>query len=277
MDVEYQYETFNGLPVYYGGDLYDSEDTEEYDPLEMSRMAYVEDYNFDVLEGMELMTYTRRLPDGGDARGVNAVDMDPMCRTVAGVSWCEPDESSDTSRTDTMELEESDIEDGGLWMDLWENKDCPVFIAGSIVDDSLCGSSQEMSSYVDVASMGDFDGEDFNDATGFDLDVGSMAELEWNTWDDACSWESRNMSGNFPPDSAIALPALLVKDVVCYREDCGFPEGDVCYTGLNSDQYRHRYVDDDIYLVRLCLLERPSRRDIGVRNDDNVNVQGLKH
>ena len=67
MDVEYQYETFNGLPVYYGGDMYDSEDTEEYDPLEMAHAAYVEDYNFDVKEGMELMTYTRRLPDGGDA------------------------------------------------------------------------------------------------------------------------------------------------------------------------------------------------------------------
>ena len=30
MDIEYQYETFNGLPVYYGGDMYDSEDTEEF-------------------------------------------------------------------------------------------------------------------------------------------------------------------------------------------------------------------------------------------------------
>ena len=28
-DVEYQYETFNSLPVYYGGDMYDSEDSEE--------------------------------------------------------------------------------------------------------------------------------------------------------------------------------------------------------------------------------------------------------
>ena len=28
MDIEYQYETFNGLPVYYGGDRYDSDDTE---------------------------------------------------------------------------------------------------------------------------------------------------------------------------------------------------------------------------------------------------------
>ena len=33
MDVEYQYETFNGLSVYYGGDMYDSEDPEEYDQV----------------------------------------------------------------------------------------------------------------------------------------------------------------------------------------------------------------------------------------------------
>ena len=59
MDVEYQYETFNGLPVYYGEDMYDSEDMEEYDPVETARAAYVEDYNFDVPEGMELMTYNR--------------------------------------------------------------------------------------------------------------------------------------------------------------------------------------------------------------------------
>ena len=59
MDVEYQYETFNCLLVYYGGDMYDSEDSEGYDPLEMARAAHAEDYNFDVPEGMELMTYTR--------------------------------------------------------------------------------------------------------------------------------------------------------------------------------------------------------------------------
>ena len=28
MDTEYQYETFNGLPVYYGADKYDSDDSE---------------------------------------------------------------------------------------------------------------------------------------------------------------------------------------------------------------------------------------------------------
>ena len=29
MDVEYQYETYNVLPMYYGGDMYDSEDAED--------------------------------------------------------------------------------------------------------------------------------------------------------------------------------------------------------------------------------------------------------
>ena len=38
MDVEYQYETFNGLPVYYGGDMYDSEDAED-DHLERARIC----------------------------------------------------------------------------------------------------------------------------------------------------------------------------------------------------------------------------------------------
>ena len=142
MEVEYQYETFNGLPVYYSGDMYDSEDTEECNPVEMAHAAYVEDYYFDVPEGMELMTYNRRLPDGGDDWGVNEVDMVPMCRTVSGVARYELDESSDTSRTDTAELEESDIEDCDLWTDLWEDGDCPVFIAGSIVDNGLFPAKQ---------------------------------------------------------------------------------------------------------------------------------------
>ena len=93
------------------------------------------------------------------------------------------------------------------------------------MDNSLCISNQDKLSYVDVASMSDFDSEVFDDAIDFDSDEGSVAELEWNTWDDACAWESQNASGDFPPDSAIALPAVLLK------EDCGFPEWDVCCAG----------------------------------------------
>ena len=64
MDVEYQYETFNGLQVYYGGDM-----------------------------------YNRRPPDGDEARNVDTVDMVPMCRTVAGVTRTAPDDSRRSGRT----------------------------------------------------------------------------------------------------------------------------------------------------------------------------------
>ena len=69
MDIEYQYEIFNGLPVYYGGDMYDSEDTEEFIP--------------NAPDTLERMMCTQRLSDGGDNRSLNAVNMTPMCRTVS--------------------------------------------------------------------------------------------------------------------------------------------------------------------------------------------------
>ena len=227
MDIAYQYETFNGLPVYYGGDMYDSEDTEGFDP--------------DVPAVMGGMTYAERPLDAGDSRRVNAVNMAPVGRTVSRVARCEVDKSSEMSRTDTARLEEVE----------------------------LCNSSYTMSSYEDVAYMGDFVDKDFMD-TGFDSDIGSEAEVRWITRDDACAWESWRASGISLLDSAGALPAVSVKDVVYYRNDSNCQEGDVCYTGINSVCCKDRYADGDRY--RLCLLKRPSRRDIGVWNYDNVTI-----
>ena len=79
------------------------------------------------------------------------------------------------------------------------------------------------------------------------------------------------------PGNLGALPAVFGKDVVYYRDDGKFPEWDVCNTGINSVNYRYRYVDGDIYLVWLRLLKRPSRWDIGVWDNDNVNDWSLKH
>ena len=142
-----------------------------------------------------------------------------MCRTVSGVTRCEPDDSSDSSRTDTAAaLEESDIEDSCLWTDLWDEEDCPVSNARSIVDNSLCISNQDRLSYVDLASIGDFDSEDCDDAIGFDLDEGSVAELEWNTWDDACAWESQNASGfsaGLSPSGGVIEGKLWISGVGC--------------------------------------------------------------
>ena len=101
-DVMNQYESFNGLPVYYGGDMYDSEDSEWDYPLELACAAHVEDYNFDVPEGMDLMFHHRsRSPDSGTRRD-DTVDMVPVCQMVSCVTRIGPDTFSDTVRTWTI-------------------------------------------------------------------------------------------------------------------------------------------------------------------------------
>ena len=83
------------------------------------------------------MVYNRRRPDGGEAWNVDTVDMVPMCRTVAGITRTAPDESSDTSGTDTAELIGSDIEVSGQWPDSSDEMDCFGPDVGSSVDGSL--------------------------------------------------------------------------------------------------------------------------------------------
>ena len=118
MDVEYHYEIFNRLPVYYGGDLYDTEDTDEFDP-----------------------------------------------------------------------------------------------------DDASC--------------MEDFD------ATGDNSDTDSVAELEYNTWNDSCVWEFWSASGNIPPGLIQNPPMELIRNGLHQQKDLlcmivTFME-DFDATGDNSD------------------------------------------
>ena len=60
--------------------MYDSEDSEWDDPYALASEAYVEDYNFDVPEGMDIMVHRRiRIPDGSDAQRDDHTDMVPVC------------------------------------------------------------------------------------------------------------------------------------------------------------------------------------------------------
>ena len=83
--------------------------------------------------------------------------------------------------------------------------------------------------------------EDF-DASSVNSDAGSVAELEWNTWYDACTWEFRSASGNFPPELELDPPAELLRNTSSYMDDDGSP-----------DRLGHiGYVDGGIYPPRLC-------------------------
>ena len=249
--MECQYETFNGLPVYYGGGLCDSKELEEYDTLDLARAAYTEDDSFDAPEGMDLMTYTHSRPDGGETR----------CKTV---SWATPraqDEHDRTSETDASDIEELDIAGFCRCPDLWEEEDPSVSSVGLHVNIGLDMSKQNGLNYVDVASMNDFD------ATGDNSDTGSVAELEWNTWDDACAWEFMSASENLPPELDLNPPAELLRNNSHYTDDDGSPEG----LGHGG------YVDGGIYPPQLCLWQQPSLWDSGIRNDDSMIIQRLNH
>ena len=61
----YQPEIINGVTVYYGGDSCDSEESDWEDPEDVARRELVDDYNFDLLEGMEPMVFA---PSGNPSR-----------------------------------------------------------------------------------------------------------------------------------------------------------------------------------------------------------------
>ena len=193
---------------------------------------------------------------------------DGVKRAWREVNESTADEPSDTSKTDTADLDYTDCQ---LETDVWDDMYCPVWIPGSRMVDSASQASQALSNKGEVACMSDFDDEDFND-TGFDSDVGSSMEFEWNTLIDAYAWESENSL----PDPDTGFPAESAKEVVCYR-DMKIPEEDACCTGIRSVNHATRYIDSARCLVRLCLLGRPCQRDLDVRCANNVIDWNLEH
>ena len=71
-DSGYQREIIDGVTVYYGGDLCDSEESDWEDPDDVARREYVDQYNFDLLEGMEPMVFV----PGGNPSGSDRRDED---------------------------------------------------------------------------------------------------------------------------------------------------------------------------------------------------------
>ena len=158
-----------------------------------------------------------------------------MCQTV---SWATPraqDEPDSTSETDASNIEELDIEGFCRCPDLGEEEDPSVSSDGLHVNIGLDMSKQNGLDCVNVASMEDFD------ATGDNSDTDSVAELEWKTWNDACTWEFRSASGNLPPELNLNPPEELIRNTSYYTDDDGSPER----LGHGG------YVDGGIYHPRL--------------------------
>ena len=106
--------------------------------------------------------------------------------------------------------------------------------------------------------------EDF-DATGDNSDMDSVAELEYNTWNDACAWEFRSASGNSSPRLIQNPPTEIIRNTRCYTDD-----------DESLGKFGHGgYVDGGIHPPRFCLGQQHSLWDSGIRNNDSMIIHRL--
>ena len=91
-DIRDQFETINGMSVYCGGYLCDLDESDWDDPYDIASAEYVEQYNFDVPEGMELMVHVRRRGlYGSDIRENEETGLTHVCQTSLGCTRDELD------------------------------------------------------------------------------------------------------------------------------------------------------------------------------------------
>ena len=190
-DVQDQYETFNGMPVYYGGDLYDSEDSEWDDPYALASAAYVEDYDFDVPEGMSLMVHHHNwIPDRLDAMqdcqtaaNVDDPNMDDFYQRVVFSDDGDFLDSDDGSVTDI----DSDMSEGENWIVLDDGSVADLDGDMSVEEDYCDSNLLENVDFADsdVWSVTDFDSysSDVNEEDSCDSNMGSVADLDMDTYD----------------------------------------------------------------------------------------------
>ena len=221
MDIEYQYETFNGLPVYYGGDKYDSNDSEEFFP--------------DTSEEINNKMRNQSRPDGGDNNSVNMVGVTPKCNTASDRLGSEvfnhmADEDSDTSKTVTSDLDDTDCQMG---THIWDDTYSPVWISDPSIVNSTGQAEQLWLNKGEVACMSDFDDEDSTD-TDVDSDAGSNMKFDCNT--------GKSENPRSDPDTDICTDAGK-KEIVNHRGDKNTPEEDVCCTDIRTVNWASGYID----------------------------------
>ena len=217
-------------------------------------------------------------------RGVDTIDTVYLCRTMSDNEFenqDEPDrrsETNDDSDTDSVaELEYKTWKDACAWEfrsasgndspRLFQNP--PTDIIQNIYRQSDTDSAAELEydTWNDACAW-KFQSVSGNDSPGLfqnpptvtiqniyrqsetddDSDTDSTAELECDTWNDACTWEFRSTSGNDSPGLIQNPPTDIIQNTWFCTDD---------------DEYLEKlgnggYVDGDIQYPRVC-----------VRNNDN--------
>ena len=206
-DIFDQCETFNGLPVCYGGGLYDSEDSEWDEPNALAGVRPM--WKIMVLTfRREWISWFIARAGFGMAQRLSRMTIRIWSRCVR---WCHVSRGWDVFDGDS--LTGAAIVDGPNMDDYYhrvvslDEEDCIVSDTGSITGFVWDMSGEEELIDSDEGSMADLASDSLDVEMCCDSDAGSMADLEWNTWDDACALafllgESSERRVPVGPDSA---------------------------------------------------------------------------
>ena len=172
------------------------------DTSALASTAYVEDYNFDVPEGMDLMVHRHSPdPDSLDVQQDCQTVVSPVCQTVSYVTRDEWDSIDDDSLAEATDADGPNRDEFYQRVVSSDDKDFVISDNGSVADldrdisdeEDCCDSDdRDMSEEEDFVtsddgSIADLD-RDMSDEEDFcDSDVGSVADLEWDTWADTCT------------------------------------------------------------------------------------------
>ena len=208
-DIRNEFETVNGMPVYYGGDLFDSDGLDWEDPRDLAYAEYVDQYNFDSPEGFELKVFDRS----------KAVDVPlMMVGEVTGPRHVH-------QKLPSCSLPEADMVCTEPVADIFTVGHDGPGVAESPIRQNSCET--------DGGGVAFYYEGDINDS-----DCGSVGDQELDTWEDWCDSAFRNGYGGFPPDTDDPQPPVVFSGQVFWGEDIAEPPqmlpdcGDVPVTAL---------------------------------------------
>ena len=188
-DIRNEFETVNGMPVYYGVDLCDSDDSEWDDPWDLAYREHVERYNFDALDDMELKVFER-------LKAVNEPTM--MVSEMPG-------RGPIRQELHVPQVEADRLDSAGMGDLLTEGSDIG-YIAESPIHRSSVMPHDGVSAFYYDGDLGD-------------SDCGSVEDRERDTWDDWCDSAFHNGYGDFFPDDAGAYPPVVFSDPLLWEND----------------------------------------------------------
>ena len=171
------------MPVYYGGDLCDSDESDWDDPYDIACVEYVEQYNFDAIEGMELNVFERcKRPDKSAMVGSEWTGPKYVRQTSSSYPRCELDMVGVESLIDVF-MERYDVPDAAVSPNVRNCSD--TYDGGTAL----------------------YDEGDISDSDGV-----SIEDCERDTWEDWCDSALRNGFGEFPPDRDDLQPTVVFSD-----------------------------------------------------------------